>query len=770
MRYGGLVTIRTDRPVITLAIASFLMLTTLCFVPPSSAQTWGMEVSEDILVDTGWNSIDSPVHVTASITVWEEATLTIEPGVEVKFEADTGITFYGKLKASGVTFTSALMPPSKGDWNGLEFRTSPMDNEPLIDNKIHYAGYALEFDETNATVQGGRLTNYEDGGIYNSVGSVTVKGVEMNSTSGMGIRCTGPLTATNNLIVGEIAVGLYDGCKGTMERNVIQAGLTGISMSNKVQVTIRENLIESTDPGDSFGLSIPDGSTVTVTKNDIVGHLYGINLQSKDADLDGNSIRAYSGYGIYSNQPVTIDGGFWGTPDPKAAMMVPNAANDEVTITNPLDKPFDIVGIDQPASVVVTSHNSYAMVKGEVLVAGMAYDPDPSDDIYGVEGRVIDLYEGIITDWTYCDGLESWTYYWDTDPLETNAYKLEFRVEQEEGYSPTSLIYLTVNPFAAEKVHLNEPNRVTETSISVSWTYQDGADFKAYRVYYDTDPISDTTKLTPKIVTNYAIKSTTLTGLDKDTRYFVLVVVETDSGLKHTSNQIEAWTSTTGGGSTNWDLFNTICLGMVLIIVLPIIIIIVVVVYLLVIRPKRMKAKAPPPTPPPITTQAQYRPAQAQASHGTTPTPADETTSHAKVEPFIIEDVFLVYRDGRLIHHDTRRLKPDMDDQMLSGMFTAIQEFINQSLTSIDDEGSKITEIMYGESRIILEHGQFIYLAVLASDIKDTRALHERMARLIGAIEAQYGDVLTTWDGNMSSVRDAARTIKILFTDHEIEG
>jgi len=45
----------------------------------------------------------------------------------------------------------------------------------------------------------------------------------------------------------------------------------------------------------------------------------------------------------------------------------------------------------------------------------------------------------------------------------------------------------------------------------------------------------------------------------------------------------------------------------------------------------------------------------------------------------MIEDVFLMYRDGRLIAHNTRRLRPDVDGDILSGMLTAVTAFVKDS-------------------------------------------------------------------------------------------
>ncbi|MEW5761302.1 MAG: hypothetical protein AB1779_11120, partial [Candidatus Thermoplasmatota archaeon] len=49
-------------------------------------------------------------------------------------------------------------------------------------------------------------------------------------------------------------------------------------------------------------------------------------------------------------------------------------------------------------------------------------------------------------------------------------------------------------------------------------------------------------------------------------------------------------------------------------------------------------------------------------------------------EEFAVEDVFLIYKDGRLIQHTTRRIKADMDEEILTSMLTAVQTFIKDSL------------------------------------------------------------------------------------------
>jgi hypothetical protein len=204
-----------------------------------------------------------------------------------------------------------------------------------------------------------------------------------------------------------------------------------------------------------------------------------------------------------------------------------------------------------------------------------------------------------------------------------------------------------------------------------------------------------------------------------------------------------------------------VCYGVIIIIL----IVAIIGMYYFMYYKKKKAAQVPAPQPvyqqPYVNYQPQYQ---------YTPTPQSASTAAVPVEEeFIIEDVFLVYKDGRLIHHDTRRLRPEVDDQPLGGMFTAIQDFIGQSFPAEDGTKGVIKEIMYEDSRIILEHGKYVYLAVVVGSIKDTKAIHKRMSKLLKAIEQECAVNLIGWDGNLESVAKAKRMTKLIYTDEDID-
>ena len=99
----------------------------------------GGSITEDtLLAFTG-----GPYRVTGDVTVEPGATLTIELGVTVFFEAGTSLTVKGRLVAEGtedalIHFTKV---PGGGNWEGLQFLNT------MADNRIAYA--VVEYGVTN---------------------------------------------------------------------------------------------------------------------------------------------------------------------------------------------------------------------------------------------------------------------------------------------------------------------------------------------------------------------------------------------------------------------------------------------------------------------------------------------------------------------------------------------------------------------------------------------------------------------------------------------
>ncbi|HUL39562.1 MAG TPA: PKD domain-containing protein, partial [Methanomassiliicoccales archaeon] len=115
-----------------------------------------------------------------------------------------------------------------------------------------------------------------------------------------------------------------------------------------------------------------------------------------------------------------------------------------------------------------------------------------------------------------------------------------------------------------------------------------------------------------------------------------------------------------------------------------------------------------------------------------------------------VDEVFIIYEDGRLMAHQTRRLKPGMDDDILSSMLVAIQSFVKDSFK--DESSTHLQRLDFGEKKILVEKGSSFFLAVVLHG-KRAGAVPNRMQRAVEDIEKEYHDTLMEWDGDFEKVR-----------------
>ncbi|KPA11751.1 conserved hypothetical protein, secreted [Candidatus Magnetomorum sp. HK-1] len=158
-----------------------LSMIILSMPPPIFASTcvkdFGIDVFGPIIHDTTWTKDVGLYCVTQNITVLENVTLTIEPGVVVKFwegtdqALDNKFSFIieGELNAIGsendrVLFTSSRVEPEKGDWNYISFSENSIG--ALFDKNGEYiSGSILKY----VTIEyGGGDNNKETINAYKS--------------------------------------------------------------------------------------------------------------------------------------------------------------------------------------------------------------------------------------------------------------------------------------------------------------------------------------------------------------------------------------------------------------------------------------------------------------------------------------------------------------------------------------------------------------------------------------------------------------------------
>jgi len=124
--------------------------------------------------------------------------------------------------------------------------------------------------------------------------------------------------------------------------------------------------------------------------------------------------------------------------------------------------------------------------------------------------------------------------------------------------------------------------------------------------------------------------------------------------------------------------------------------------------------------------------------------------------PPSVEEVYVVFHDGRLILHEALGGHREVDEMSLSSLLTAVQNFIKDSFRN---EKGDLGKLEFGKLKMVLEHGRLIYIAVVLSG-REPPDLRPRMRRLIEDIEASRFDPSGLWDGNMSDFEDLAPEIR----------
>ncbi len=293
-----------------------------------------IDVSGSISVDTTWS--DPVYHVVDSITVEPDVTLTISPGVVVKFDYGKFLNVRGSLDVQGseqdaVYFTDirddSVGGDSNGDgggtvpgvpwWQGIYVRDG---GSALLDRvEVRYAGRYYQYNEPGAIHKAGSGTltvtrsviRHSDRRAIVLFDTDSAHAIENNLIDGTAqyqavyLRdASGNVTITGNSIIGAATFGIHgrDNTRATISGNSIRAsGNSGIyltSITNADTVTIDENAVENSGYHGIYVQNTP--GALTIAGNTIRGNgNNGIYLSQSSPTITDNRIYDNALRGIY---------------------------------------------------------------------------------------------------------------------------------------------------------------------------------------------------------------------------------------------------------------------------------------------------------------------------------------------------------------------------------------------------------------------------------------------------------------------------------------
>lgn len=111
-----------------------------------SPLAFSVPVEGNISVDTTWDITSEPYTIATgtNFTIERGFTLTINPGVSVKFDTDEKLSVFGTIEAIGTSASQINFGPSGSLWGGIEFNDSA-DDVQYDGNGNYLSGSALEY-------------------------------------------------------------------------------------------------------------------------------------------------------------------------------------------------------------------------------------------------------------------------------------------------------------------------------------------------------------------------------------------------------------------------------------------------------------------------------------------------------------------------------------------------------------------------------------------------------------------------------------------------
>lgn len=255
--------------------------------------------------DTVWSLTDSPFIVIKDVIVRSGYTLTIEPGVEVRFGGNFSLVVEGSLSAVGtpedmVKFISNKDQPQLGDWATIKF-VNKLQSSTLAYSVVEYATSGVTVDNGDVQVRNCDILYNSQGGILltgDNIGMIEDSAIQLNQYGIILKGSTSGMTIQNNRISANIDHGInFQGTLGTfigsttVFNNTISSNSRGINIFGNISSSITHNSISYNDVGIYFENAT---STISAHFNDVYGNTYAMNSTA--------------------SQPLNAEYNYWGDP------------------------------------------------------------------------------------------------------------------------------------------------------------------------------------------------------------------------------------------------------------------------------------------------------------------------------------------------------------------------------------------------------------------------------------------------------------------------
>lgn len=462
-------------PLLVTLVLSICSFTNIRLLPTVGATY----VEGPITQDTVWTLLQSPFVVARDIMVYPNATLTIEPGVEVKFGGAFSLIVSGHLYANGtsktIVFTSNKVTPRAGDWNAIKFNGN--STSTLIGCSIAYAANGTLVENGNVNIEKSTV-DFCQNGVFIANGTAMIQNstIAQNLDNGLAITGADHVTLENDTVMANGNGILLTGTNVSnvsMRWNKISANKNNgiqIDATNHTGIVITDDVVSS----NGVGIYISSPTSTNITGNSIsynnVGLLYDEGNQTATYnDIYNNQM----GMNVLSNATVDAEHNYWGDPSgPYHQSLNPQGTGNPVGGNGVnlvfiffLTKPIGIINT-RPTASLVTDKITVQPNESVMFFATDSYDSD---------GRVVEYL------FNFGDGTNSG---WITLSICTHrylhngTYGVSLTVMDDYGATSTPVtttVYVKNLPSLYVSVVLNNSTAYAGGDVPITARVTDGA-------------------------------------------------------------------------------------------------------------------------------------------------------------------------------------------------------------------------------------------------------------------------------------------------------
>ena len=260
-------------------------------------------VSGGIFSNTTYSLSNSPYIVTDNLVLFPNVTLTIEPGVEIKFDSGKYFEVRGEIisigtETSRIIFTSNSNTPAKNDWAGIKIKNSLGAKASFEYSDFKYASSSnnseccsqggpiyyshCRFEENSFAMTGytGYDININDSEFINNTYGITNADKVINNSSftgnDYGLYQTERIDVNNSTFTNNGTA--LDGGRGLLQNSTITNNTIGVD-SFFEGFEIRNNIISNNGTG--IKTSNYSGFTPAIKNNEICNNT-SYNVENKD--------------------------------------------------------------------------------------------------------------------------------------------------------------------------------------------------------------------------------------------------------------------------------------------------------------------------------------------------------------------------------------------------------------------------------------------------------------------------------------------------------